>query len=78
MNFFLLFLVVIITFIVQANTFLFCFRHYEKIEFKKFVQSMNVEFESLKQLRTSFPEIEPKETKPVKIRNKILNYEYEN
>ncbi len=36
---------------------------------------MNVEFESLKQLRTSFPEIELKETKPVKnkIRNKILN-----
>jgi hypothetical protein len=75
MNFFLLFLVVIITFIVQANTFLLCFRHYEKTELKKFIQTMNVEFESLKQLRTSFPEIELKETKPVKnkIRNKILN-----
>ena len=80
MNFFLLFLVVIITFIVQANTFLLYFRHYEKIEFKKFVQTMNVELESLKQLRTSFPEIELKKRKSVKnkIRNKVLNYEYEN
>jgi hypothetical protein len=77
MTFFLLFIVVIITFIVQANIFLLCFRHYEKSEytFQKFIKTMNLEFESIK-----YPEIELEEKKKVKnkIRNKLINYEYEN
>jgi hypothetical protein len=68
MTFFILFFVVIITFIVQANIFLLCFRHYEKTEytFQKFIQTMNLEFESLKQLGTNFSELEPEERKSIK------------
>jgi hypothetical protein len=73
MTFFLLFIVVIITFIFQANVFLLCFLHYEKTEytFQKFIQTMNSEFDSLKQLRNNYPEMEPEERKS--IRNKLLN-----
>ena len=74
MTFYLLLFVVIITFIVQANVFLLCFRHYEKTEytFQKFIQTMNLEFESIK---TRYPEIELEQSKPAKnkIRNKLLN-----
>ena len=80
MNLFFLFVVVIITFIVQANFFLLCFRHYEKTEytFQKFIQTMNLEFGSLKYIPTSYAEIELKNKVKNKIRNKLLNYEYEN
>ena len=74
MNFFLLFIVVIITFIFQANVFLLCFRHYQKTEytFQNFIQTMNLELEN--QLRTSYPEIELEQRKLVKnkIRNKLI------